>query len=36
MLIKWENVGAFLSFLLRQEIFLTGFFLREFHCTVKF
>jgi hypothetical protein len=29
---KWENFGAFLSWLLRQEIFLTGFFLSEFHC----
>jgi hypothetical protein len=30
---KWENSGAFLSWLLRREIFLTGFFLSEFHCT---
>jgi hypothetical protein len=30
---KWENFGAFLSWLLRQEIFLTGFFLSEFHCS---
>jgi hypothetical protein len=33
MLIKWENFGAFLSWLLRQEIFLTGNFLNEFYCT---
>jgi hypothetical protein len=32
MLIKWENFGAFLSWLLRREIFLTGFFLSKFHC----
>jgi hypothetical protein len=29
---KWENSGAFLSRLLRWEIFLTGFFLSKFHC----
>jgi hypothetical protein len=29
---KWENFGAFLSWLLRREVFLTGFFLSEFHC----
>jgi hypothetical protein len=29
---KLENFGAFLSRFLRQEIFLTGFFLSEFHC----
>jgi hypothetical protein len=34
MLIKWENFGAFLSSLLRQEIFLTGEVLSEFHCTL--
>jgi hypothetical protein len=27
---KWENFGAFLSRLLRWEIFLTGFFLKRF------
>jgi hypothetical protein len=32
MLIKWENFGAFLSWLLRWEIFLTGDFLNEFYC----
>jgi hypothetical protein len=32
ILMKWENFGAFLSWFLRQEIFLTGFFLSEFHC----
>jgi hypothetical protein len=32
ILMKWENFGAFLSLLLRQEIFLTGFFLSKFHC----
>jgi hypothetical protein len=31
MLIKWENFGAFLSCLLRREIFLTGDFLNEFN-----
>jgi hypothetical protein len=30
---KWENFGAFLSRLVRRKIFLTGFFLSEFHCT---
>jgi hypothetical protein len=30
---KWESSGAFLSWLLRREIFLTGFFLSEFHCS---
>jgi hypothetical protein len=34
MLIKWEDFDAFLSWLLKQEIFLTGFFLREFHCNL--
>jgi hypothetical protein len=29
---KWENFGAFLSWLLRWEIFLTGFFLSKFRC----
>jgi hypothetical protein len=29
---KWENFGAFLSWLLWQEIFLTWFFLSKFHC----
>jgi hypothetical protein len=29
---KWENFGAFLSSLLRREIFLTGAFLSDFHC----
>jgi hypothetical protein len=29
---KRENFGAFLSWLLKQEIFLTGFFLSKFHC----
>jgi hypothetical protein len=32
MLIKWKNFGAFLSWLLRREIFLTEFFLSEFYC----
>jgi hypothetical protein len=32
ILMKWENFGAFLSWLVRWEIFLTGFFLSEFHC----
>jgi hypothetical protein len=32
MLIKCENFGAFLSRLLRQEIFLTGDVLNEFYC----
>jgi hypothetical protein len=32
MLIKWENFGAFLSWLLRREIFLTGDFLNKFYC----
>jgi hypothetical protein len=31
MLIKWENSGAFLSWLLRLEIFLTGDILNEFY-----
>jgi hypothetical protein len=31
---KWENFGAFLSWLLRREIILTGFFLSEFHCNI--
>jgi hypothetical protein len=31
ILMKWENFGAFLSWLLRREIFLTRFFLSEFH-----
>jgi hypothetical protein len=30
---KWENFGAFLSWLLRQKIFLTRFILSEFHRT---
>jgi hypothetical protein len=30
---KWENFGAFLSRLLRWEIFLSGFLLSEFHCS---
>jgi hypothetical protein len=34
ILMKWENFGAFLSWLLRQEIFLTRFFLSEFHCNI--
>jgi hypothetical protein len=34
MLIKWENFGAFLSLLLRLEIFLTGDILNEFYCTL--
>jgi hypothetical protein len=29
---KWENFVAFLSWLLRQEIFLTRFFLSKFYC----
>jgi hypothetical protein len=33
ILMKWENFSAFLSWLLRWEIFLTAFFLSEFHCT---
>jgi hypothetical protein len=32
MLIKWENFGAFLSWLLKQEIFLTGDVLNKFYC----
>jgi hypothetical protein len=32
ILMKRENFGAFLSWLVRREIFLTGFFLSEFHC----
>jgi hypothetical protein len=32
ILMKWENFGAFLSWLLRGQSFLTGFFLSEFHC----
>jgi hypothetical protein len=32
MLIKWENFDAFLSWLLRWEIFLTRDFLNEFYC----
>jgi hypothetical protein len=32
MLIKWENFGAFLSWLRRWEIFLTGDFLNKFYC----
>jgi hypothetical protein len=32
ILMKHENFGAFLSQLLRREIFLAGFFLSEFHC----
>jgi hypothetical protein len=32
MLIKWENFGAFLSGLLRWEIFLTEDVLNEFYC----
>jgi hypothetical protein len=35
MLIKWENFGAFLSWLLRLEIFLTGDFLNKFYCTSR-
>jgi hypothetical protein len=31
MLIQWENFGAFLSWLLRREIFLTGDILNEFY-----
>jgi hypothetical protein len=34
ILVKWENFCAFLSSLLRREIFLTGFFLSEFHCNL--
>jgi hypothetical protein len=34
ILMKWENFGAFLSWLLRLEIFLTGFFLSEFRCII--
>jgi hypothetical protein len=33
MLIKWENFGAFLSWLLRREIFLIGDVLSQFHHT---
>jgi hypothetical protein len=29
---KLEDFGAFLSWLLRREIFVTGVFLSEFHC----
>jgi hypothetical protein len=34
ILMKWENFGAFLSWFLRREIFLTGYFLSEFHCVL--
>jgi hypothetical protein len=34
MLINWEKFGAFLSWLLRQEIFLTGDILNEFYCII--
>jgi hypothetical protein len=33
ILIKWENFGAFLSWLLRREIFLTGDSINKFYCT---
>jgi hypothetical protein len=36
MLIKWENFGSFLSWLPRQEIFLTKDVLNKFYCNYDF